>query len=395
MSNFLKVNSYIFPLSTLNVASFFQYQRFIMPISFLFYLQNGLTFSDFILFQSIFNAVCLLTKVPMGYIGDIFSKKYILIFSYFLFMLRVILWISFSGFWIVLAGEVLYGLFKALYRGNVDSYIYEYLKLKNMDRSMISNYGNLTFWTSLGSAVSCVACVALYKFFGFKTILLIELFFQIISIFMLFFIPNIKSEKSSEMSVLTSIKTLIRNKKVNFFVYYSAILNGLTSVFVWNFQPLLKMSSAPVLFYGVINFINQFLRGLGGFYAKKVCNILVDKKLINTEYCVVIISFVILISAIYFKNVYFSVISLIIISFGILFFVIFNVFTISKIHENIDDKFRATLASTNTFFADFAAFLLLLMFKLSYDNFGLIKTLLIFLALILFVLRPNKFNKTV
>lgn len=395
MSNVLKFNSKLLPLSLLNFASFFQYQRFIMPISFLFYLQNGLNFSDFILFQSIFNGVCLLAKIPMGYIGDIFPKKYILIFSYFLFMLRVILWLCFSGFWVVLAGEALYGLFKALYRGNVDSYIYEYLKSKNLDKSMISNYGNLTFWTSVGSAVSCVACVLLYKFYSFKFILLIELIFQIFSIILLFFIPNIKTEKTSQMGVIESIKTLIFDKKVNLYVYYSALLNGLTNVFVWNFQPLLKMCSANVLFYGVINFINQILRGVGGAVAKKVCSILQNKSLIKTEYYIVVVSFLILVTAINLKNTYFTVISLIIISFGILMFVVFNILTISKIHENIEDKYRATLSSTNTFFSDFSSFILLLLFKVSFDSFGLIPTLLIFLGVALFLLRPDKFNELV
>ena len=115
----------IFPLKILYLGSFLQYQRFIMPVSFLFYLANGLTFKDFILFQSIFNIACLAAKIPMGYFGDLFSKKSIIVFSYVLYALRVVLWLFFRGFWIILAGEILYGLSKAFYKGNVDSYIYE------------------------------------------------------------------------------------------------------------------------------------------------------------------------------------------------------------------------------------------------------------------------------
>ena len=63
------------PLKVLYWASFLQYQRFIMPISFLYYLANGLNFQDFILFQAIFNIACLIAKIPMGYFGDLFSKK--------------------------------------------------------------------------------------------------------------------------------------------------------------------------------------------------------------------------------------------------------------------------------------------------------------------------------
>ena len=183
----------ISPLKVLNFATFLQYQRFVMPISFLFYLYNGLNFSDFILFQSIFNITCLIAKIPMGVIGDMFSKKYILIFSYFLFLLRVILWISFSGFWIILCGEILYGLFKALYRGNVDSYIYEWLKTQNIEKNILPDYGRLSFYTSLGSAISSLLGAGLYKFFGFKILLYLELVMQIIAISALFLLPNIKT----------------------------------------------------------------------------------------------------------------------------------------------------------------------------------------------------------
>ena len=104
----------------------------------------------------------------------------------------------------------------------------------------------------------------------------------------------------------------------------------------------MKLCSANVLFYGVINFINQILRGVGGAVAKKVCSILQNKSLIKTEYYIVVVSFLILVSAINLKNIYFTVISLIIISFGILMFVLsaikpeFHKDCIKKISEKLN-----------------------------------------------------------
>ncbi len=385
------------PLRILNFATFLQYQRFVMPISFLFYIYNGLNFSDFILFQSIFNITCLIAKIPMGYLGDIFSKKFILIISYFLFMLRVVLWIFFKGFWIILAGEVLYGLFKALYRGNVDSYIYEYLEQNQTQKNMVSRYGKLSFYTSLGSAVSCIAGVILYKYLGFKSILCIELFMQIFAVILLFFIPNLKPEnveKKQKKEYLTNIKnsiySIITNSKINYFVFYSTILTGLTGIFVWNFQPLLKISSAPVIIFGVISFINQSLRGLGGLCARRVTNIISPIGLLKLEYAVVILSFIAILISYRIKQYVPVSVCIILICFSIMFFVMFNVITISKIHEYIDDTNRATISSTNTFFGDFSAFILLLVFKFLYDYFGIFISLLIFAAIFAIILFPHK-----
>ena len=374
-----------------------------MPISFLFYLHNGLNFSDFILFQSIFNITCLVAKIPMGFLGDIFSKKSMLIISYFLFMLRVILWIFFSGFYIVLAGEILYGLFKALYRGNVDSYIYDWLKKNNVEQNILPRYGKLSFWTSMGSALSCFVGVILYKAFGFRSILCIELILQIFALSLLFFIPNIKSKTVKKKSkkyfraLGVSVIRITRNVKVNYYVYYSAILTGLTGVFVWNFQPLLKASSAPIILFGIVSFVNQTLRGVGGLFAKQFTAKWHSKKLINIEYIATLCSFLLILSAYQMKNYIFISGVILTICLAICLFVIFNIYTVSKIHENTNDFNRATTSSTNTFFGDFASFFFLLSFKYLYDLCGITITLATFFILFSVLLFPrNKFlNKSV
>lgn len=382
------------PLPVLNFATFLQYQRFVMPISFLFYIYNGLNFSDFILCQSIYSVTCLLGKFIMGFLGDIFSKKYILIVSYLMFMARVVLWINFSGFWIVLAGEILYGLFKSLYRGNVDSYIYEYLQQKHVESGMINNYGKLSFFTSLGSAISCFAGVILYKYYGFKLILYIELATQIIAVLCLLLLPNTKKYEHSALkaveytkNIFNGVKSVFTNIKINYYVFYAAMLSGLTSVFVWNFQPLLKLSSAPVILYGVISFINQIFRALGGLsaktFAEKFKNILV-----TVEFSAVVLSFILLICAYQVKNYIFIFVSLLIICCAILLFVIFNIFNISNLHKNTNDQNRATSASVSIFAEDFASFILLLNFKFLYDKIGITNTLIIYFILAVILLFP-------
>ena len=387
-------NIEINPLSVLNVATFLQYQRFVMPISFLFYLHNGLNFSDFILCQSIYCATCLVGKFTMGFFGDIFSKKYILIAAYILFMARVVLWINFSGFWILLSGEILYGLFKALYRGNVDSYIYEYLEQKNSGSKMMDKYGKCAFYTSLGSAISCIAGVILYKFYGFYTILYIELITQILAVSCLLLLPNTKIKDNKKIkpeiyvkNIINGIKSVFTNTKVNFNVYYSAMLSGFTSVFIWNFQPLLKLSSAPVILYGIINFINQIFRAIGGLIAKEFAAKL-KKYLIAIEYFAVISSFILLISGYYIKNYIFVFCALFIICVAIILFMIFNVFNISNLHDNTENCSRATSASVNSFAEDFMSFLLLLNFKFIYDKLGIYNTLTIFMVFACIVLFP-------
>ena len=316
------------PLAILNFATFFQYQRFVMPISFLFYLHNGLNFSQFILCQSIYNATCLIAKISMGVVGDIFPKKFVIIFSYLLFMLRVIL----------------------------------------------------------------------YKYYGFKTILLLELATQIIATASLFLLPDLKTITPHKIHIKSryylkiiskSIKAIIKDTRVNYYVYYAAMLTGLTSIFVWNFQPLLKISAAPVILFGVINFINQILRGLGGFLAKNFTQKIYGTKIIIIEYIAVLLSFVLLLLGYDIKNYILTTGFLIIICFAIHLFVIFNIYNVSKIHEITYDYRRAATSSANTFFEDFASFFLLLIFKFLYDAQGFDGSLIIFGFISTIMLFPN------
>ena len=136
-------------LKPLYLTVLLQQQRYIIAISFLFYLHNGLSLSTFLLFQSIFYFTGLLAEIPAGYIGDIFSRKKILIFSYMLFVIRIILWIVMPNYYTILFGEILYALSKAFYRGVSDGYIYDYLKGYHITDLMLSKYGKFNFFMSL------------------------------------------------------------------------------------------------------------------------------------------------------------------------------------------------------------------------------------------------------
>ena len=117
-------------LNWLNWAFFFENQQYLLPVTLLFYMENGLTIEDYIFFQSLSYIMYVIIGVPAGYIADHFSKKYILITGCLLNFIRLTLWISCRGYWIILAGETLMVIIRIFTTGMTDSYIYEYLKEK-------------------------------------------------------------------------------------------------------------------------------------------------------------------------------------------------------------------------------------------------------------------------
>ena len=266
----------ISPLKKLDLACFLRSQLYLAPILLLFYQQNGLTIADFVMFQGIFQLTGILFEIPCGYIADTISKKKVLILAFTFFFLRAALWLSFSGIYIVLLGELFNALSRAFLSGVYDSYIYDYLKSKNKTNRMLKECGRTNFAMSSGAMFAAIFSAILYKHYGTMILLSLEFILTLISIILLTSLPNPPSAKPQGITLNqkfieikdTAIAT-IKNKNINLYILYSALLFSTTSLFCWCFQPLLKMSSAPVFMFSFVYVINHGLRAGFSFYVNK------------------------------------------------------------------------------------------------------------------------------
>ena len=150
------------PLKRLDLACFLRSQLYLAPVLLLFYQQNGLTIADFVLFQGIFQLTGILFEIPCGYIADVISKKKVLVLAFVCFFLRAALWLSFSGMYIILLGELFNALSRAFLSGVYDSYIYDYLKSENKTKRKQKNpHAPLNPSLPPSSAPSCTTATAL------------------------------------------------------------------------------------------------------------------------------------------------------------------------------------------------------------------------------------------
>ena len=377
-------------LYKINFAVLLQQQRYIVAISFLFYLANGLTLADFLLFQSIFYFTGLIAEIPAGYIGDIFPRKNVLIFSYLLFMVRIILWITMPNYYTILLGEILYGLSKAFYRGVSDSYIYDYLKANNATELMPNKYGKFNFFMSTGSAISCLLGAWLFKYVGFSVLLGFELFFNSTAVFVLFFLPQIPQTKNNVafkdhfMKIFNIVKNTMKNSQLNIYLIYAGILTGITSVFVWNFQPFMKNCLIPVALFGVVYFVNHMLRALGSISSNIILNKISLEKVACVVWFLYLMSFLFLWKATDFTGIWVCLSTLMFICFAIGVQMIFNVGNISRIHGLIPSDNRATISSINSMLASLFSGTFLMIFKSLSGNSSIKTSLSAFIIFFLF-----------
>ena len=268
-------------LTKLNIASFLQSQVFLFPVLLLFYQHHGLTIGDFFLFQGIYSLTRLFLEVPAGYLGDLFTKKDILLLSYFFLILRCCLlaFLAQYGYWIILIGEILSGVEKAFFSGAIDSYIYEYLDEHKRRNEMPKQYGILWAFIAAGATISSLIASWLYHLisqysisafgcdYGFIALILIELVFNISAVILIWKIPKIKksakavkSPKVAYTDFISVVGKIINNVNLRYHLIFASFLWGTASLFAWTFQPMLQTMMFPVAAYGIVYFINQLTR---------------------------------------------------------------------------------------------------------------------------------------
>lgn len=375
-----------------------------LPVLLLFYQENGLTPGDYFLFQGIFSITALLFEIPSGYLGDIFPRRNMLIFSFSMFLLRLILWsllvagcfgLKNHAYWIILAGEVLYSLSKASYAGVADGYIYDYLKSQNKTDRMLQRYGKMNFCMSVGTAIASFLGPIFYQKYGFGTLIVIEIILNVSAISLLFLLPKVpparkrtKGLKAKYKELFAISKNAIKNQKIKYYMFYSGMLAGTTMVFVWSFQPLMKTAGIPVVLFGVIYAINHGCRALAGMLLPKTIGFLSLKTLGKVTFLLFIFSFLSCAAVVRFQSpvLCFALLTFICVVIG--FQLSFTMGNISRLHTYVGSEERSTVASVNNMISRSIAGILLILFKFLLDDISLENSFFVYLTIFLISIYP-------
>lgn len=383
-------------LGIFNFSTFLQTQILMLPVLLLFYQENGLTAGDLFLFQGIFSITALLFEIPAGYIGDIFPRRNVLIFSYLLFLARLCLWITFKGYWIVLAGEILYSLSKAFYSGVADGYVYDYLKSKQKTSKMLHGYGKLNFWMSIGTALASLIGPFLYNYFNsFMVLIVLEMILNTSAILLLFLLPKVPpvhhktkglTEKYKELEQI--IKGTLSNALLKPYILYSGILAATTLIFVWSFQPLMLLLHIPPRFFGIVYFFNHAFRAMAGLFLPYTIRAVSLEKLGKVTFALFITAFSSVIFLTKYNGPVIGMILLIFICFVIGCQLSFTMASISRLHALTPSSIRSTTASVNYMVSRSLAGIMQIMFKFVLDGFTLSQSFIIYLFVFSLSLLP-------
>ncbi|OFW83384.1 MAG: hypothetical protein A2018_02705 [Alphaproteobacteria bacterium GWF2_58_20] len=240
---------------------------FVLPVVVLFYQYKGLTTGDFFLLQGIFAFAVFVLEVPTGYIGDLFSRKKVIVASLFFWCAGYFVWYLFRGFFFVFLGELLFGIAAALLSGTGEAYVFDVLKKQGKEDSFLKEWGKFNTWSLAGMVFATFTGSIIYDRMGPDFTALLTVFVAGLSVVLALFLPDVPEVqrvvaqgKSKWQDILDISKYAATHREIKWLMLYPATFGTGTLILMWGMQPLMKHAEVPVFLFGVVVGINQFFR---------------------------------------------------------------------------------------------------------------------------------------
>ncbi len=394
-------------LQCLNLGLFLENSIYLQPFMLFFYFANNLTVGDYLLFQSISYISYMVLGLAFAYVADHFSKRTMILFGCMLNLLRLLLFILFDGYYIVLAGELLSVFVRLCVLNMADVYVGEYLTQQKNKKRLLDYSGNIHAFMSWGNGFAVLISPLLYYYGGITLILVVELTFALFGFLFLWQVPTTKIKSTTKKyfnEFISGIKYLFGDINLKGLVIYNLMLYATTTVFVALFQPIMERTNVVAFMFGIMFFINHTLRGFSGQLVKNLFTKIKPVNILCFNSVMVLVSFMLMAWAFQANN---SVLTI-----GVLLFVCISValqfsnqiFVVANINKVAPQKVRTTsIYLVNMLYRGFGG-VCLAIFKNMAEGEVFGRTLLLFCAgfAIIFVagfisyLRPiKKKNKSI
>jgi len=382
-------------LTVFKLMYFSRLLLFILPVIILVYQNKGLSVGDFFLIQGIFAITMMLMEIPTGYVGDLFSRKIVILFSALSFVIAYSIFYFCSGFWWILSAEMLLGVGGALYSGTGEAYLYDILQKQELEKRYMKELSLTQTINIVGTAIATVSGGFIYYQFGVDTLLLVQLISILFCIFFILLLPDIDDYRrkvadglSKWRDILNIVHYASTHHEIKWLMLYPAVFGTATLILMWGLQPLMEVVGIPVALFGVFVGLNQFSRAGFAYISHSVFKKLKTNKLSILLFGVLIIGYLVAILTVDIHSVYFLYPLLAVVAVIPALQVLLKVVTSSMIQYRIKSDERATIVSVNSMFSRFFTGLAMISLKPLFDGVGVQMTFIISMIVLVLAVYP-------
>lgn len=139
---------------------------FMVPISFLYFHSFGFHVADYTYLKAWYAFAVIVFDIPSSAVADLLGRKKSMLLSALLLSLSAFVTSIGQEMWIFILGQVLLGLSAAFLSGTMDSYLYDYMKKKQMIEHYQHIYGQITFFFQLFNGFAVWAASLLFTVYA-------------------------------------------------------------------------------------------------------------------------------------------------------------------------------------------------------------------------------------
>ena len=269
----------------LYVIKAFRWFLLAMPITVIFFQENGLSLSQVMILQGSYSLTIAFMEIPSGYLADRFGRKNTLvlgaIFS-FLGFLTISTSFEFTPF---LLGELLLGVGASFISGADSALLYDSLlesKKKNLYTKIEGRiYGIGNFSEAIaGICGGILADISLRLPWSIQVVVAA----LAIPIALILVEPKIHQKSTLTFNIKSIWRvvrfSLMENRRLKWLIIFSSVTGLATLSLAWFTQPYFKSINMPITYFGVVWAILNLSTGVASFNAHLFEKIWSNKQLL-------------------------------------------------------------------------------------------------------------------
>ena len=316
----------------------------------LYYIEKGLTSSQYISFVGIAFLVKLIFEIPFGVLADKYNKKKLLLISNALFIFSIIVYIYSHNYFTFLIAIIMDAISNSISSGIINSILYENLENKK-------HFNKTLFYNSFFYNISYMLAMILGGYIGQHLGLIYNYYFTIIPFIIDFFIlliikvnkPQNVDVNNNIMILKNGIKEILNNSYLLKLIITSSILFSGIKLMEESHPEYSASIGISVFIIGIYTALILVFCIIGSYIGSKInknkYQLVLKIHPILSGICILLIGVL---------NNYFGIIFILLIY---IFSESFDNIMISELHNNISSKSRVTVESINQFILAIFGFL--------------------------------------
>ncbi len=244
----------------------------IAPIFVLYFQKVGLSLQEIFILESINAFAILFLEVPTGFLSDKIGRKKSLLLSIISIEIAFAIYILLPSFWAFAIAEIFYALAISLYSGTFSALVYETLKEHNKEAEFKKVWGNIIFYTLLGTSLASLLSGFLATI-SLRLPFIVNFFTYMVAFGTLLFLhePSVQKDKSGKRDLVEAVKkTFFNGSLLKWVVLFSAVIYIFAQGAFYFYQPYLKLSGIDLVYFGMIFSSFSIVSSIGSKYAYKI-----------------------------------------------------------------------------------------------------------------------------